>query len=64
MLLERFPDRFQLSSNILRNVSTQEEFDLADNSVNPMSVLARLVQVWDAKGLDQWPECDAGLAHL
>ena len=44
-LARQFPDQFQLRGNVLQNVVTGEEFDLADQGRNPMDVVARLVQV-------------------
>ena len=46
VLTDKFPDRFQRRGSSLRNKATQEEFDLSDPATNPMSIVARLVQVW------------------
>lgn len=44
-LARQFPDQFQLRGDVLQNVVSGEEFDLADQGRNPMDVVARLVQV-------------------
>ena len=45
VLTGSFPDRFQLRGSVLSNVSTGEEFDIADEARNPLDIVARLLQV-------------------
>lgn len=45
VLTKSFPDRFQVDGSVLSNLSTGEDYDLADKHRNPMDVVARLVQV-------------------